>query len=86
MSLLEIVREWSDCIDYDAAFPKRVIDFLESTPRIDGNHPSFKLLEADGSQPALEQLQELIDAGFGRLYADQAAAEGELGARCFQHR
>ena len=56
---------------------------LESRPNLCRNHPSFQLREADGSQPALLQLKELVETGFGRLYADQAAAEYALGTRCY---
>ena len=37
---------------------------------------------AAGDQPALAQLQELLDLGFARLYSDRAAAEAALGGMC----
>ena len=42
------------------------------------NHKSFKAT-VDGSQPALEELQGLIDSGFARLCTDSAEAERWLG-------
>jgi hypothetical protein len=52
-------------------------------PQIRKNHPSFNLLDAEEQQPALQQLQALVEEGFGVIYADQEAAEQALGGKCF---
>ena len=54
-----------------------------ASPAARENHPSFTAKTDSGSQPALEQLRELIDAGFARLYTDRAAAEQALGGPCY---
>ena len=46
------------------------------------NHPSFNATAESGEQPALAQLQELLDLGFARLYSDRSSAEAALGGRC----
>ena len=46
----------------------------------DDNHRSFKET-VDGSQPALEELQGLVDAGFARICRDLAEAETFFGQR-----
>ena len=44
------------------------------------NHKSFKEI-VDGGQPAMEELTELVDAGFARLCKDLDDAEAWLGKR-----
>ena len=51
-------------------------------PPLSGNHPSFNLTDDKGGQPARNELQELVDAGFGRLFASRADAEAALGGPC----
>ena len=46
----------------------------------DDNHRSFKET-VDGSQPALDELQGLVDAGFARVCRDREEAEKFLGQR-----
>ena len=56
-------------------------EILEQAPAVYKNHPSFAQSSADGSHPARDELQGLVEAGFGRLYVDRAAAEAELGGK-----
>ena len=59
------------------------LDELGAVDRVRANHPSFGHLHGDSEPPALKLLSELVDSGFGRLYADQAAAEKHLGCEVF---
>ena len=58
------------------------LDVLEQAPLLEKNHPSFSAESASGARPAQDQLQELLDQGFARLYKDRAAAEHALGGKC----
>ena len=58
------------------------VEVLEQAPMLEKNHPSFTATSASGEHPALAQLQELLDLGFARLYADRASAEAALGGPC----
>eukprot|EP00959_Pyramimonas_sp_CCMP1952_P399699 8374811-Pyramimonas_sp.AAC.1 len=40
-----------------------------------GNHPSFYELRGRDRPPGVEQLQRLVNQGFGILFEDRAAAE-----------
>ena len=54
---------------------------MEQASAIYKNHPSFARPSGDGSHPARDELRGLVEAGFGRLYVDRAAAEAELGGK-----
>ena len=51
---------------------------LEALPRVERNHPSFDTQEGK-EHPAHKLFQDLVDQGFGRIYAGQQKAEHELG-------
>ena len=51
-------------------------DWAREAPVVDKNHGSFQ-------QPAREQLQQLVEKGFARIYSSRAAAEEALGGKCY---
>ena len=53
---------------------------LEELDSYDKNHGSFNE-EIEGEQPALGELQELVDQGFARIFKDTKAAEEWLQAK-----
>ena len=55
-------------------------DDLYDQTLFDDNHRSFKE-RIDGGQPALDELQSLVDAGFARVCKDMDEAEQYLGKR-----
>ena len=55
-------------------------DDLFDQTLFDDNHRSFREV-VDGSQPALDELQGLVDAGFARICSDLDEAETFLGRR-----
>ena len=65
-------------------FPRQPID-AEISPeevfeeRFAGNHPSFAAAGADG--PGLDVIRGHLNAGFGELFEDRAAAERHFGHR-----
>merc|ERR1712051_949385 len=65
-----------------AGRPPSSLDVLLAAPVARRNHPSFLRSSASGGQPARAELQELVDAGFCRLYASQSEAEAALGGKC----
>ena len=65
------------------AGPPSSVEVLEQAPLLSKNHPSFTATSESGAQPALAQLQELLDLGFARLYSDRASAEEALGGPCY---
>ena len=60
--------------------PPTPLEVLLAAPVSRRNHPSFASTTASGEQPAKVELQELLDAGYCRLFATQEAAEQALGA------
>ena len=60
------------------------LEVLLEAPVSRRNHPSFASTTASGEQPARVELQELLDAGYCRLYDTQAAAEQALGGLATQ--
>merc|ERR1711994_114002 len=51
-------------------------EWARDAPMVDKNHGSFQ-------QPAREQLEQLVEKGFARIYASRAAAEEALGGKCY---
>ena len=54
-----------------------------NAPLVCRSHPSFNQ-QGDGDEhPARDKLQELLDSGFGRLYASREEAERTIGGPCY---
>ena len=76
-------------IDVGGHFPEKddptaaPLAWLDGAPEITAKHPSFNLRDAQGKQPALDELRALVEAGYGRLYKDRKEAERALGGDCF---
>ena len=64
--------------------PPTPLEVLLAAPVSRRNHPSFASTTASGEQPARVELQELLDAGYCRLYATQQEAERALGVHATQ--
>ena len=63
--------------------PALPVEFLTKRRRHrGGNHPSFRQTTPEGEQPALAQLKDLMEQGFGQLFENRAAAERYLGEPC----
>ena len=59
------------------------LEALEALDKASGNHPSFDESVGEGVTPGVDIAQSCVEAGFGELFRDQAAAEHALGGSMF---
>ena len=63
------------------AHPDLSLDDLSALATVKANHPSFSELHGEEIAPGHSLLQSQLNAGFGLLFHDRAAAELHLGAK-----
>ena len=73
------------CSLFPAVSPTDVLplEALESLSKSASNHPSFDEAFGEEVAPGVNIIQGYVDAGFGELFHDQAAAEKALGGTLF---
>ena len=59
---------------------ERSLEELEATERWSRNHPSFEVPHGEEVPPGVKKVREMVNAGFGKLYATIAEASQELGS------
>ena len=59
------------------------LESLEALCKASGNHLSFDETLGENTAPGVDIIQGYVDAGFGELFQDQAAAEVSLGNSMF---
>jgi hypothetical protein len=61
--------------------PELDLDELAALVPVSSNHPSFIDLHDEDVAPGIKLLEQQLDAGFGLLFTDKAAAEAYLGVQ-----
>ena len=70
---------------FPAVAPDEVLplETLEALDKVSANHPSFGQTFGEKVAPGVGIVQGYVEAGFGELFMDQAAAEQALGSPMF---